>query len=199
MQPAPQVGSPPPPQSVGTPPPAQTPDIFAQAKQQWPVLNNPNIHYEYTPKTGDNVPFLEAFPPGEPGAPNERRPSQFPMNAYGIQVFKPTTRPIDVLGDVVSHFLRNTDPVIGKYYNDFKASMTPQQVARLHDQYQTYVQQGEKRPFDQWAEQSGIPAWFRGYAFQQWPNAQSLYTPDQIKAFDSMMHYLSTSRAPGTF
>ena len=182
---------------TASPSPSSSPDVFAQAKTQWPVLNNPNIYYKYTPRSGENVPYLEAYPPGEGGAPDSPRPSQFPMDKYGIEVYKQTTRPIDVLGDVVSHFLRNTDPTVKKYYSDFERSLTPDQTARLHQQYQYETQRGEKRPYDEWYQQSGLPAYFRGYAFQQWPDAHKYYTQDQIQMFNQMMQYLQQTPKGG--
>jgi hypothetical protein len=194
---APQLGSPPAPMPMPAPSPSASaqPDIFAQAKQQWPLLDRPDIAYKYTPRSGPNVPYLEAYPPGEAGDASAPRPSQFPMGQYGIEVYKPTTRPIDVLGDVVSHFLVNTDPVIKSYYENFQQSLTPEQQERLQSQYQHAVQNGgEKRPYATWLKMSGLPAYFRGYAFQQWPNAQKLYTPEQLKNFDAMMQYLSGAK-----
>lgn len=181
-------------QSAPTPQASATPDIFTQAKSKYPILNNPNISYKYSPNPGAQN-YLEAFPPGESGDPSQPRPKEFPMDKYGIQVYKPDTKPIDVLGDVVSHFLVKTDPVVKSYYEDFQKSLTPQQTARLQEQYQ-YAQknEGEKRSFGEWYQTSGLPAYFRGYAFQQWPDAQKYYTPQQLKKFDGMMQYLSTAK-----
>ena len=58
----------PPPQPVQSP----VPDIWAEARQQYPVLNNPNLNYLYTPRSGPNVPYLETFPPGEGGGKENR-------------------------------------------------------------------------------------------------------------------------------
>jgi hypothetical protein len=181
---------------AATPTESQPPDIWAQARQQFPILNNPNLHYLYTPRSGPDVPYLETFPPGEGGGPGEPRPSQFPMNQYGIQVYKPDTQPVNILGDAVVHMMRFTDPTIKKYYSDFEQSLTPQQQAILQRQYQHHVQyNGEKRPYQQWYEQSGLTQLFGGYVFggtKKWPT--SYYTPEQLKMFDQMMQYLQTGR-----
>lgn len=171
---------------------AKQPDVFAQAKQQYPILNNPAINYKFTPRS--DGPMLEAWPPGETGTPDRPRPQDFPAQQYGIEVYNPKTRPIDVLGDVVSHFLVNSDPKIKDYYSQFSASISPEQEARLREQYQhAQRHEGEKRPYPQWREHSGLPAYFRGYPFQQWPKAfnDKAYTPAQKRMLDDMMKYLS--------
>ena len=138
--------------------------------------------------------YLETFPPGEGGGPDEPRPSQFPMDKYGIQVYKPDTQPVNLLGDAVVHMMRFTDPTITKYYDDFEESLTPQQEALLHRQYNHHVTyNGEKRPYDEWYKQSGLTQLFGGYAFggtKKWPESE--YTPEQLKMFDQMMQYLQS-------
>ena len=42
------------------------------------------------------------------------------MDKYGIQVYKPDTQPVNLLGDAVVHMMRFTDPTITKYYDDFE-------------------------------------------------------------------------------
>lgn len=181
----------------GTPPatPTPAPDVIAQARQQWPILNNPNLHFLYTPRSDPNLGYLETFPPGERGSTGEPRPSQFPINQYGIQVFRPDTQPVNVLGDAVVHMMRFTDPTIQRYYSEFEKSLTPQQQAILRRQYAYHVtNNGEKRPYQQWYDQSGLTQLFGGYVFggtKKWP--QQWYTPDQLKMFDSMMRYLGGS------
>lgn len=168
-------------------------DIFEQAKRQYPILDNPAINYKFTPRS--DGPMLEAWPPGETGTPDRPRPKDFPAQQYGIEVYNPKTRPIDVLGDVVSHFLVNSDPTIKDYYSRFSSSLSPQQEARLREQYQHARQyEGETRPYAQWRETSGLPAYFRGYPFQQWPKEfnDRAYTPEQKRLLDDMMKYLET-------
>lgn len=167
------------------------PSVIDQAMQQYPILRSQGV--QGVMNIGGGKGYLEFWPPGEPGTPDQPRPAQF-GNSPGVEVYSPQTRPIDILGDVVSHWMVNTDPRIKNYYQQFQKSLTGEQMNRLFQDYQ-YAQQneGETRPFDQWATTSRIPAYFRGYAFQQWPadfNSQ-LYTPDQIAMFDEMMSYLT--------
>ena len=90
-----------------------------------------------------------------------------------------------------AHYLLQTDPKMKAYYQQFVQSLSPDQHGILKDQYTHAVQnEGEDRPYAQWREKTGLPAYFRGYAFDQWPNSQSMYTPEQLKMFDSMMTHL---------
>ena len=174
----------------------QQPSIIAQAQKQWPILNRPDLHYKYSLQSNPQD-YLEAWPPGETGTPDRPRPSDFPASGYGIEIYNRNTKPLDVLGDVTSHFLVNTDPTIKSYYQRFQQSLTPEQEQRLQEQYRHAQQhEGEKRPFAQWRQQSGMPAYFRGYPFKQWPddfNAKA-YTPEQRKMLDQMMTYLQTAK-----
>ena len=119
------------------------------------------------------------------------------MDRYGIRVYKPDTQPVSSLGDavVVQHdAFHGPDHDIAKYYDDFEKSLTPQQEALLHRQYNHHVTyNGEKRPYDEWYKQSGLTQLFGGYAFggtKKWPESE--YTPEQLKMFDQMMQYLQS-------
>lgn len=169
---------------------APPPDPFAAAARQWPsIAKIPHTYSQVPGRTN-----LESWPPGEEGTSDYPRPKGIPMNQFGVEIFDRNIRPIDILADVVSHGTRFTDPRIKDYYQRFVASMTPQQQRRLYEQYGHYFfGEDERRPFEQWRETSGIPAWFRGYAFQQWPKefTDQAYTPEQRDMFDEMMRYLS--------
>lgn len=163
---------------------------FDRAVQQYPILNRFDIRG--TPgKAGGNV--LEFWRPGEPGDEKTPRPSEIPIDTPGVE-YSPKARPIDILGDVVSHHLVETDPTIKKIYSAFQSSITPQQDQMLLGQYDwAKKNQGEQRDFESWKESSGLPALFRGHPFQQWPAEfnQKAYTPKQIQLLDRMMEYLS--------
>jgi len=166
--------------------------VLERAEEKHPVLRELGIKAieNYQPDRG----YLEFWPAGEPGHPTAPRPDVLPIDSRGVEIFKKETRPTDVLGDVVSHDLVNTNPRLKKYYEDFEKSLTPEQQQTLRRQYQHAVSQGEERPFETWRQHSGLPAYFRGYAFEQWPaeDAASYYTPAQIEAFDEMNTYLRT-------
>ena len=66
-------------------------------------------------------------------------------------------------------------------------------MIQLQDQYAYYQQHPEfkeSRPFEQWKEASGMPGYFRGYTFNQWDDAKSAYTPQQLQLLDQVKQYL---------
>ena len=87
------------------------PTLMDQAKQQYPILNNYDIGYKYSE---GRAPFmLESWGPGmSESIPGVNRPNEFPTSQFGVEVYDPKTKPIDILGDVVSHHLVNSDPKI---------------------------------------------------------------------------------------
>jgi hypothetical protein len=175
--------------------PSDQPDAsanaFESAQQQWPILRNQNILSKFTPRQSPEK--LEAWPPGEAGTVTRPRPQEFPTDSYGIEVYN-HTRPIDVLGDVVSHFLVDKDPEVRKFYNEFNRSITPQQERHVLGEHFLYDKaHGDKRSYQDWRRISGLPAYFRGHPFQQWPENYNkrVYTPQQRELLDRMMRYLS--------
>ncbi len=177
-------------QPVPLPPPR--PGAFEQAVSQYPILGGLGLTPKYSYGGNDNRQ-LEYWPKGEPGAPNSPRPTEIPMRSGGVEIFNRNVRPIDVLGDVASHQLTETDPVISGAYQSFKQSLNEDQKKRLLEQYD-YAQRnlGETRSYQDWESKSGLPAYFRGYAFEQWPQdfSERAYTPEQRTSFDQMMQYL---------
>lgn len=173
-------------------PAPQSPNLFDLAKQQYPVLNNYDVGYKESIGRGSG--WLESWPPGETGTPELPRPKEFANEKFGVENYRSDTRPIDVLGDIVSHYLINADPTIKQTYQDFSASLQPWQHKILQSQYDYAKKvEGEDRPYEAWLTASGLPGYFRGYAFQQWPDDfnQHAYTPEQRKQLDGMMKYLS--------
>ena len=169
--------------------------VVEEAIEQYPILKNIGIKssYSYNPKQ-KVYGGLEFWPADETGTSDYPRPKEIPTGQIGVQIFnKDNVRPIDVLGDVASHHMIYNDPTMKQYYNQFLDSMTPAQKERLKGDYQHAVEnQGEKRPFEQWAEISRLPGYFRGYTFDQWPEdfTSKVFTEDQIKLFDEVRSYL---------
>jgi hypothetical protein len=180
------------------------PNLLQQAQAQYPVLKK--YDYGYTENFRPNAGYLEHWDPGDAGvAPtsatdlNALRPTSLPLDKPGLEIRDPTTRPIDILGDIASHHLRVVDPVVKAAYDRLQNSMTPQQQAILQDQYQ-YAQknEGETGTFDDWKERAGMPGFFRGYTFQQWPKefTDQAYTPQQRSDLDALMGYFKGGPAP---
>ena len=49
--------------------------------------------------------MLEFYPPNEKGALDKPRPRELPINKIGVEVYNADVTPLDVLGDVTSHWL----------------------------------------------------------------------------------------------
>lgn len=166
------------------------PTLLDTAIQEYPILGKLGLLYKNSPRTDRG--YMEFWPQGEPGSSDYRRPAEFPLDKAGIENYRQDSRPIDVMGDVSSHMLRDTDPLTQYKYMLFKNSLTPEQKQTLNGQYD-YAKKnlGEQRPYDDWHETSGLPAMFRGYAFQQWPQEfnDKVYTPEQKASFDDLMNY----------
>jgi hypothetical protein len=123
------------------------PMLLEAAKKEYPILDQYDIGYKYSPKQDSG--YLEFFPADEPGSPERPRPKEFPMGKIGVEVYDPKTRPIDMLGDITSHYLIYEDPQVKQYYDQFQNSLNIGQYDRLRNQYQ-FAQQnyGEQRPYE---------------------------------------------------
>lgn len=170
-------------------------NTFEQAEQQYPIIKKSGVVGIISPQQSDDL--LEFYLPGEAGTQDAPRPKELPLDKPGVQIYNDKTTPLDVLGDVTSHYLVDTDPKIKKYYQDFAGSLTPEQHSLLQEQF-VWAQnhENEQRSYEDWLKASGLPAYFRGYAFKQWPDDfnEKAYTPDQRKMFDEMMQYLQGSQ-----
>jgi len=165
--------------------------MFENAKKEYPYLADKDIAFDYAPSQGRG--FLEFYSPEETGSPEYPRPQNIPLGRVGVQVFDPKTRPIDILADYVSHYGVENDPYLSERYQQFQQSFTPEQQQRLQEQYAYYQQHPEykeSRPYEEWLKASGMPAYFRGYTFNQWDDAKDMYTPEQLKILDAVQSYL---------
>jgi hypothetical protein len=169
----------------------QDPQLLEMARQEYPILKDIDIGYKYSPGRGKG--FLEYFPPDEVGSPEMPRPKELPLGKPGIEIYDPKTRPIDVLGDIASHYMIYQDPKMIDYYKQFGGSLTPEQRDFMQRKYQFEQQNyGENRPYETWYEMSGLPGYFRGYPFSQWSEEEikESYTPQQIQILDLVKQYL---------
>ncbi|MGY2995453.1 hypothetical protein [Mesorhizobium sp. URHB0026] len=162
-------------------------DLMGLARQQYPrIFDNLNMGFVNSPTANSDGNMLESWPAGEPGAPDYPRPSQLPLDQFGVQVFDQNTTPRDLAADVVSHQLVKTDPAFSGDYQAFaKTFDTPQGQDRLRQDY-SYSRQneGERRPMNEWASTDRIPAYMRAYVFSQWPNAEKAFSPEQLAILD---------------
>jgi len=168
-------------------------DPVAAAAQQYPVIKSLGVQSVTTPMQGDKR-MLEFWPPDEPGDAQYPRPKELALDKPGVQIISPDTKPSDVAADIVSHYMVNTDPQMKVMYQQFADTFnTPEGMARLKQDYEwSKRNEGEKRPFEQWAQITRIPDYFRGYLFKQWPEKSysQAYTAGQRGLLDQMGSYM---------
>jgi len=160
---------------------------YDQMLAEYPRLKGVAKNFAYKASPQDNSGrLLEFYPQGETDSFDPSKPA--------IETFGDNPNPHDLAGDITSHYLASgVDPIISGYYKDFESSLTPDQKSRLQEQYQwAQKNEGEKRPYKDWYSASGLPAYFRGYAFRQWPQPNRMYSAPQINMFDRMLNYLKT-------
>ena len=172
-----------------------SPNLLEQAQTQYPVLKNYDIGYKES--FGQRPEYLEFWNKGEEGDVKYPRPKELPVDKPGLEIYRKETRPIDIIGDVVSHYLVDVDPKVKATYEAFQKSLTPAQELELKKYYaHSKKEWGETRPYEEWKRMSGMPAIFRGYPFKQWPEERGKYTPGQKKLLDDMMQYLEGKYKP---
>jgi len=154
--------------------------LFDKAKTEYPYLANQDIAFKYTPSENPEY-MLEHYQ-------GEDIPDWGKGRKQAIEVFNTKTSPLDILGDAVSHYGVNSDPQLQALYQQFSGQLDP---AMMQQRYQYHADNlGEKRPYDQWYQSTGLPEMFRGYTFNQWDNAKSMYTPEQLQTLDAVRSYL---------
>jgi hypothetical protein len=169
-------------------------NLYQRTAAKYPAINDMNIGYKVSP--GKSGSFLETWPVGEPGTYGYRRPADLPINKTSVEVFNNNTTPSDLMGDLVSHDLVNTDPNLKASYQQFNQSLQPWQKDRLQEQYKYAVNNGEQRPYEAWEGIAGLPAYYRGNLFDQWKGqggktvTTEMYTPEQLKNFERIKKYL---------
>jgi len=180
---------------------AKEPNRYEKALEMYPKLSSVPIAYKESLTDKTDVPYLEFWPQKEEGSPDRPRPKDIDINKLGVEVYKPTTRPEDVAGDIVSHHMVNTDPTLKKIYSEFEKSLDDNQKKDLKRQYTEEVirmkqeDSKERTPtYKEWYERSGLPSYFRGYTFGQWKpdEIKESYRPDQLQLLDKVNEYLKS-------
>jgi len=156
------------------------PRLLDVAKEQYPYLADKDIAYKYSPQAKPKY-MLEFYQGGD-------LPSWAKNNKVAIEVFNSKTKPIDILGDYVSHYGVNTDPKLQELYQKFQQSLDPKMMQNRYLFHKQHL--GEKRSPEEWSKMTGVPEMFRGYTFDQWKDAKQMYTPEQLQILDQVRNYL---------
>lgn len=164
-----------------------------QARERYPYLKDKDFDYVENLTDDKKKGYLEFWEPGDEGPPDGsvKRPEGIGIDRMGIEVRNPDTRPIDILGDYVSHEAIYSDPKIKDIYDRYLATLTDEQLRTKYEYEKKNY--GEDRPFEQWAERSGKPGMFRGYTFNQFSEEEikEAYTPEQLDILDEAKEYLN--------
>ncbi len=158
-------------------------DLLTQTLQRFPRLRAYAGQVAYRSQPPKQGYYSESYPPG---SEDSFAPKKFAVETYGN-----LNTPRDLAGELVSHYLaRGVDPTLTRGYKQFVASLTPFQHSTLRGQYKWSQQhEGETRPFQAWANSSGLPAYYRGAAFGQW-NQPKLFTRAQRAQLGKVLGYL---------
>ena len=167
-----------------------------EAKRQYPYLQDKDFDYVENLTDDKKAGYLEFWEPGDEGPPDGsvKRPEGIGIDRMGIEVRNPNTRPIDILGDYVSHEAVYSDPKLKDIYDRYTSTLTDKQLkVKYENEKKNY---GEDRPFEQWAERSGKPGMFRGYTFDQFSEDEikEAYTEEQLKILDEARDYLGIKK-----
>lgn len=164
--------------------------LLGKAKSDYPYLANSGL-VAVSGKNGGNRK-LEYWPRGEPGNAQYPRPAGIPIDSAGVEIFDQNVSPKDLLADYVSHEAVNSDPQLRALYQEFAASVPDETMRKRYDYHKANL--GENRDYETWKEHSGMPEFFRGYTFDQWPDAKKFYSPQQIQKLDKVREYLGVTQ-----
>jgi hypothetical protein len=162
---------------------------FDQVSREFPGLAKAlsGVAFKNSPASPGDRRGLEFYPQGEEDSYDRTRPA--------IETFGDRASPSDIAADLVSHYLaQGGDPKITATYKQFEKSLTPDQQSMIRRRYEFDRKHGENRSFKDWYRVSGLPMFFRGYAFNQLDDGDFTYTPEQKQLFDEMMGGLRGQR-----
>ena len=198
-----------PPAQPATTPNAPMDQRLSDVQKQFPRLAPylSNVMVQQGKKAAGDDRGLEFYPPWESKNPNPGK--------ITLELFDKIQGPAltSALGGDLLHYLGGIDPKTQKpvdpqYYAMKQAVLkarTPQQDALDRREYQNAVRtQGEKRPYDQWLQQSRIDAYIRGYVTpelggkypDEWRKNGFYKDPNMLKAVNAIQQYVTTAAQP---
>jgi hypothetical protein len=155
--------------------------LWEEALKQYPILESQDLAYKYSPQK--NPKYMLEFMQGED------MPKWAEGKKAAVEVYNTKTTPLDILGDWASHQGVTTDPQLKALYEQFQGQLDPESMKNRYGYHTSKL--GEKRPYEQWYQMTGLPEMFRGYTFNQWKDAKKMYTPEQLETLDKVRAYLN--------
>jgi hypothetical protein len=192
-------------------PPANTPQAamdprLSEVQKAFPRLAPylSNVTVQQGTKAAGDDRGLEFYPPWESKNPN---PGKITLELYDKMQGPALTT---ALGGDLLHYLGGTDPKTGKPVDPQYAAMkqavlkarTPQQDALDRRIYAEAIKnEGERRPYAQWLDQSRIDAYIRGYVTpelggrypDEWRKNGFYKDPNMLKAVQAIQQYVTTA------
>jgi len=182
-------------------------DVAKQFPRLVPYLSQ--VQIQQGKKTDPNDDRgLEFYPPWESENPNK---GKITLELYDQMKGPQLTQ---ALGGDLLHYLgainpQTNVPIDPRYYAMKQAVMnarTPQQDAMDRREYASAVKnEGEKRPYEQWLQQSRIDAYIRGYVTpelggrypDEWRRQHQYSQPSMWKAVEDIRKYVTAAEAAG--
>jgi hypothetical protein len=163
--------------------------LLRQATKEYPFItqHNPNVD------TGVGPYYAETWPVNEEGAPNAKRPANFPIDRLGIRVYKPNQFTAHDLAGEVLH----VDPFANETRATLTKSLTPAQIQMLQQQSKDYQSSLDEGQSTDRAIQNATDATMRGYVLNQWPtkaNESMNYDITQKALLERLKNYMKTGK-----
>ena len=173
--------------------------LLAEATKAYPFVTKHNPMVVVNP--AENRGYAETYPVGETGAPLPEggfsKHSSLPLDRVGVEVFKPDQFTAHDLAAEMLHI----DPVANQTRETLIKSWTPKQIETLKKHaldYQATIDEGRSHAD---ALQNATDSALRGYTVGQWSNDVNKalkYSPNQLKALESLKSYMATGQEPKT-
>jgi len=164
------------------------PDTLALARERFPFINQYDPHIKINPRR--NAGFAETFPKGEPGAGEFMRPSEFPINSVGVEVYRPREFGPS---DYAAEFL-HVDPKANQTRADLIKSFTHRQAEILKHELD-YERSVQENLTPQHAMNNATDGLMRGYTVGQWPKSAIKdfgLNLNQSLMLDGLKNYMET-------
>lgn len=146
---------------------ADKPQIQKDLERDYKFAKNHGLYVNLSPNGGQG--YAETFGPNEEGdvANNKGRPANFPIEATGIDIYRPNEFSHHDLAAELLHI----DPVANRTREELKASLTDKQKEILESQpdYTGTISEGPVKGIKERALNNAVDAVMRGYVVGQWP------------------------------